>query len=110
MTDELKIANYILTEKIVCEKDLIFSYDCFIESEEYEKCSVISKLLKKKKFDNDLYSFSDEYKRIQNGRKRMNLFLEDCKNNNLNELVLNWKNLLLELDDIEKEFWELIKD
>jgi len=109
MTDELKIANYILNKKIVCEKDLIFSYDCFIESEEYEKCGIINKLLKKKNFDNNMYSYSNEYKLIQNGRKRMNILLEDCKEKNLNDLVLSCKNVLLEYDDIEKGFWELIK-
>lgn len=112
--NKLKISNFIFSllykdVPIVNEDDLLFSLNTFIESENYEKCSVINKILKSKKFTNDLISYSNLYITIQKGKKNitglLDAFNDLPSDDRIEKNKLKCKELLDDLDVSEKSFW-----
>ena len=117
--DKLKISNFIFSllkidVSIVNEKDLLFSLNSFIESEDYEKCSIINKSLQSKEFNNDLISYSNLYITIQKGKENikglLNAFNDLPSDDRIEKNKLKCKELLDDLDISEESFWKKIDE
>lgn len=113
MTRELEISNFILSlsERMALnEKDLVFAYEQFIESEEYEKCSVINS----RKTDNNKDEYIGLYLKIQDEKKTINKLIEDLnelfEDSNTYSVKLIANNMLLSLNDSENRFWGFVSN
>lgn len=92
----------------------MFSYEIFIESEDYEKCSVINKLLQSKNFHNDLFSYFNLYINIEKGRENIKGLLDAFNDLPIDDRIeknkLKCKELLCDLDVSEESFWKKIDE
>ena len=89
--DSLRIANFIFIlakYSKLCRFDLDYSFEIFLQNEEYEKCSVLKELIDLRYFDNDRNS---NYESISNIVNLINKFDDDDKD------MLQYKIKLLEL-------------
>jgi len=114
----LDIANFILygsNRTLFHENDLTFAYNEFLESEDYEKCAIINKLIKTEKFDNTKESFINLYLKIFNQKKNIKNHVKILKElqeeNDLpaDDILTSFENLLIDLDKSENNFWHLIQ-
>lgn len=124
MDNELKLANFIfLVSKntLQDEKDLIFSLNKFIETEEYEKCILLNKLINSKKFKKnkkDDHSHYQFYLWIQKAKNKINSSLEGLiglrddstsDNKGLNDSIKKGERLLETLEEDERDFFKRIE-
>jgi iron-sulfur cluster repair protein YtfE (RIC family) len=104
---DISISNFIFTlikYSRQCKCDLDFAFNIFLLEEEYEKCSVLKKLIDNKYYDNDKQS---NYKRILNVINKINEFDGDNEEmlHSGKELLKLKRELMYFIDKIEELYY-----